>query len=140
MDRLDSGTRRAQISTPTVAESLRRLTEGVSRLVRDHLELAREELRTDLRKAGRDAAIVAAAIPGLFVGYVMLMVALALWIGGATGNGWGFAIVGAANLAIGGAAAGIAASRLARKDRPDMDRTASEIKEDGAWLKDLRPH
>ena len=61
---------------PTIGDSIRRLTDGVGRLVREHLQLARAELKEDLRKVGRDVALILAGIPPLLLGYALLMVSL----------------------------------------------------------------
>ncbi|HEX9603568.1 MAG TPA: phage holin family protein [Myxococcales bacterium] len=57
-------------------DALTRLLDGVQRLFREHLALAKTELKDDLRRAGRDLLLSAAGLPPLLVGYVLLMVCL----------------------------------------------------------------
>ena len=121
-----------------LGESLRRLGDALVGLVREHLRLARSELREDLRKAGRDLAMAAAGLPALLVGYLLLMAALSVWIGNHLGMAWGLAIVGGANFIGGAAMAGLAGLKLAKSDKPDLDRIAATLREDGRWLKELR--
>lgn len=128
---------RGQVASPTLADSLRRLTEGIARLLKEHLALFREELKHDLKKAGRDAAMIAVALPGVVFGAGLLMVALALLLARWVGTAGGFAIVGGANLLGGAALAAIFGRKLAVTDRP-LDRMAVQIKEDSQWLADLR--
>ena len=65
---------------PPVAprDALVRLLDGAQTLFREHLALAKAELRDDVRRTGRNLLLSAAGLPPLFVGYVLLMVALAL--------------------------------------------------------------
>jgi uncharacterized membrane protein YqjE len=128
---------RGRVAAPTLADSLKRLTDGIARLLKEHLALFKEELKHDLKKAGRDAAMIAVALPGVVFGAGMLMVALALLLARWVGTAGGFAIVGGANLLGGAALAAIFGRKLAVTDRP-LDRTAIQIKEDSQWLADLR--
>ena len=135
MDRPGTAVRAAPAG---LGESLRRLGDALVALVREHLRLAREELRADLKKAGRDIAMAAAGLPAVLVGYLLLMAALAVWIGNHLGMAWGLAIVGGANFLGGASIAGMAVRKLAKGDAPDLDRTAATLREDGRWLKELR--
>src|SRR2546430_14874513 len=78
---------------------LHRLLDGLQTLIREHLALARVELKQDLRTMGRDLATGAAGLPPLAAGFLLLMVAIAsllsLWI-----PAWAaFGIVALVNLA-----------------------------------------
>ena len=131
-------TRGIDPSVPSVADSFRRLTEGLARLLKDHIALAKAELAMDLKKAGKDFALAIVGLPSIFVGYILLMCALALLLGNWITPAGGFAVVGLLNVGAGGALAYIFGKRLAGKDLPDMDRTATQIKEDSRWLKEIR--
>ena len=123
---------------PTVGDSVRRLTDALSRLLRDHLALFRAELQRDLKVVGRDVVLAAAGIPGLLLGYAMLMVALALLLAPWLTLAGGFAAVGALNLLAGGGLVAVFGRRLASTDRLVLDRTTDTIREDGRWLRELR--
>lgn len=125
-------------TSPTITDALKRLTDGMSRLVRDHIALARTELKQDLRAAGKDVVLAAAGLPSLLLGYAFVMAALAFWLAQAIGMAGGFAIIGLLNLAVGGALAFVFGRRLAGRDKPDLDRTTAQIKEGGKWLRELR--
>lgn len=122
---------------PTAGDALRRAADALVRLVREHLALARVELRNDLRVAARDAAFALAAVPVLVVGWALLMVSLALVSGTLFGTAGGFAVVGALHLAVGGVVMWVFAKKLAGGDRPDLDVTTSVLQEDRRWLQRL---
>ena len=65
-------------------DALQRLLDGLQMFIREHLALARSEMKADLRAMGRDLAVGAAGLPILAAGYLLLMVAagflLALWM------------------------------------------------------------
>lgn len=125
-------------TSPTITDALKRLTDGMSRLVRDHIALARTELKQDLRAAGKDVLLAAAGLPSLLLGYAFVMAALAFWLAQAIGIAGGFAVIGLVNLGIGGTLAFVFGRRLAGRDKPDLDRTTAQIKEGGKWLRELR--
>lgn len=91
--------------------AVERLTHGVSNLVRDHLELARVELKEGARLWGQDAAVLAAALGLVLVAHALLMVALALLLSRALPVWLAFALVGGANL---GGGAALVMQRLRR--------------------------
>ena len=122
----------------TIGESLKRVTEGFSRLVREHLALARTELKQDLRAATRDVALALVGVPLLFLGYSLMMVALALLLADEWGGVGAFAIVGGVNFLAGAVLAAIFGMRLLGRDKPDLEHTTRELKEDRRWLQELR--
>src|SRR5687768_4239428 len=108
-----------------ISALLGNLADGFSKLVTQHIALARMELTEDLKVLGMNAAKIAAFVPFVLLGYTFLMVAVSAWI--ATRLGWaaGFAIVGGAHVVIGGIGIAIAASRL--KGRQVLDASMNEI-------------
>src|SRR4051812_19334444 len=66
----------ASENPPPVKDSFQRLVDGLQQLFREHLALARLEFREDIKKIIKDVAFSAAGVPLLFVGYILLMVAL----------------------------------------------------------------
>jgi uncharacterized membrane protein YqjE len=109
-----------------------RMTDGFSRLVSQHLALARIELMEDARTMGTDAARIAAFVPFVLVGYVFMCAALSVFL--ATWLGWAgsLAAVGALNLVGGGL--GIARSALRLKSHRLMDDTTEELERSVAVL------
>lgn len=102
-----------------------RLTDGLGKLVTQHLTLARVELMEDARAMGQDVALIAAFVPFVLVGYAFLCgalaVALARWVGWAGA----LALVGALNLVGGGLGIARASARL--KSHRVMDETTEEL-------------
>ena len=117
-------------------DALQQLLDGLQTFIREHLALARVEMKEDLRRLGRDVAIGAAGVPALAAGYLLSMIALgyllAVWL-----PQWAaFAIVAVANLAAGGLLT-LSGTRRAMRGRVDLTRTASEIRRDREWLASL---
>src|SRR3989441_12511130 len=111
---------------------LHRLLDGLQTLIREHLALARVELKQDLRTMGRDLATGAAGLPPLAAGFLLLMFAIAsllsLWI-----PAWAaFGIVALVNLAAGGAITWSGSRSIAR------DRIEMEIRRDREWMAALK--
>src|SRR2546428_10895926 len=65
-------------------DALHRLLDGLQTLIREHLALARVELKQDLRTMGRDLATGAAGLPPLAAGFLLLVFWIApprsLWV------------------------------------------------------------
>lgn len=136
-----SGARRGadggMATAPSIGDSLKRIADGVQRLVREHLALARMELRQDLRVAGRDAALAIAGVPLVLVGWALLMGGVAVALSGALGLAGALCLVGGVNVLAGGLVALVFAKRLIGADRPDLDITTCELEEDRRWLEKL---
>ena len=117
-----------------------RLTDGLSTLVKQHLELARYELKQDVSTTGKRVGVIAACgVIGL-VGYIMLLVAgflFAGWLGG-----WLAAWITAGaealvNLGLAGFAALYFGKKL-RDDKPvDLAQTNDELDKDKTWLREI---
>ena len=120
--------------SPGLGPSLKRVTDGIGRLVREHLQLARAEVREDLKRAGRDLALIVAGLPPLCLGWALVMVAISLWLAKWVGSAAGFLIVGAVHLLAGAALAGVCAWLLATRDKPSLTRTGRQLEEDRRWL------
>src|SRR5690349_10961528 len=119
--------------TDTAKEALQRLIDGFQTLVREHLALAKVELKDDLRRMGRDIVLSAAGLPALFVGYLLFMTAMALLIALALPTWLSFLIVAVVNIGAGGAIAAVFGAK-ARSERVGLPRTTEEIKRDKEWL------
>lgn len=82
--------------------ALERLSNGVTTLVRDHLELARVELKEGARALGQDALVLGAGLGLTLVAHALLMVALSLLLAKVMPGWLAFGLVGGANLGVGG--------------------------------------
>jgi uncharacterized membrane protein YqjE len=118
-------------------DALQQLLDGLQTFIREHLALARVEIKEDLRGLGRDLLVGAAGVPALAAGYLMLMIAigylLAIWL-----PSWAaFAIVAVVNLTAGGILTW-SGTRRAMQNRVELTRTATEIRRDREWLASLK--
>jgi uncharacterized membrane protein YqjE len=116
---------REQEERSGLAAALVRITDAVSRLMSEHLALARVELREDARALGLAVARIAVFVPLIVVGYAFLCaavsVALAVWIG----LGWALLVVGLLNVFAGALGTLVAASRL--RGREVLEETRVEV-------------
>jgi Putative Actinobacterial Holin-X, holin superfamily III len=118
-------------------DALHRLLDALQTLIREHLALARVELKHDLRTMGRDLATGAAGVPPLAAGFLLLMFAIAsllsIWL-----PAWAaFGIVALVNLAAGGAIT-LSGSRRIAHSRIELPCTAEEIRRDREWVAALK--
>jgi len=139
MGALACGMARSDRLPPPAAprDALARLIDGVQTLFREHLALAKVELKNDLRRTGRGILLSAAGVPPLFVGYVLLMVAVALLLHLILVDWAAFGIVALANLA-GGAALTVAFTAKVRAEKLALEKTTEELRRDREWLSSLR--
>jgi uncharacterized membrane protein YqjE len=118
-------------------DALARLIEATQTLFREHLALAKLELKDDLRRAGRSLLLSAAGLPPLLVGYVLLMVTIALLLELVLVRWAAFGIVAVANLA-GGAALTLYFTAKVRGEKLALEKTSEELRRDREWLSSLR--
>jgi hypothetical protein len=119
-------------ATVGVIGVLEDIARGASRLIADHVLLAKLELERDSRAAGSQVARMFVLAPLLGVGYAFLCTALALTIGRVTGVTGGFAIVGGVNLAVGSVGIYAAVQRL--KAQGLLETSAREARHTAATL------
>lgn len=91
-------------------DAFARLLDGVQLLVREHLALARVELKSEARSFAQRLFPAAVAVPFLLSGWLLLMLGLAVAL--PLPRWAALAIVAAANLAAGAALAGVAWHRF----------------------------
>ena len=109
-----------------------RMADGFSRLVTQHLALARLELAEDARQVGTGLARIATFVPFLLTGYALVCAALAVLLARWMGLPGALALVGLANL-VGGALGISSALRRMRSVRV-MDETQEELNRSAAAL------
>lgn len=107
------------------ASLMARLVDSMSRLVTQHLALARLELVENTQALGADVARLAAFVPFMLVGYLFLCAALAAWLERWVGWPAALLVVGAANLVAGGAGLALTVRRL--KSRQLLESTSQEL-------------
>lgn len=114
-------------------DALQRLLDGLQLFMREHLALARSEIKSDLRAMGGDLAVGAAGVPALAVGYLLLMLAISALLALVLPAWAAYGIVGLLNLGAGGALT-LTGIRRIRRARIELRRTAEEIERDRKWL------
>lgn len=85
-----------------IAASLSKMADGFSKLVSQHIALLKLELEQDARAVGGELGRMAAFVPFVLTGYLLLCGAVAVVLSRWIGMAGGLAVMGAAN-AIGGA-------------------------------------
>jgi uncharacterized membrane protein YqjE len=114
-----------------------RMADSFSRLVSQHITLARLELAEDAKAMGLGVARIVAFVPFLLVGYLFLCgalsVVLATWIGYAGA----MALVGGLNVVAGGLGIWRAVSNL--QGRQMMDDSSQELSRSVAALTTVSP-
>jgi hypothetical protein len=117
-----------------------RLTDGLSTLVKQHMELARYEVTKDVKTTGTRVGIIAACAVVALLGYVMLLatgVMLAWWLGGLLAAWITAGALAVVHLALAGGLAAYFGKKL-RDDKPvDLAQTNDELNEDKRWLREI---
>lgn len=122
----------------TLGTELRRLSDALSRMIREHLSLAREELRTEARQLGRDAGLGLGAVPFSALALLFLHLAAAAALAEPLGLPVAFLVVAAADLAIGSVLLLTAYRRLHRRSALPLSQTQEELRRDQAMFRSLR--
>lgn len=121
-------------------EAIDGITDGFSKLVRKHFELARTEVRREASEVGQYVGALAAFAAIAIIGYAMLNVAIVLfaaWLGGLgpmTLTALGLAIV---NLGVAAIAIVRILGKLQQSD-VGLSQTTEELQRDKQWLKEIR--
>jgi Putative Actinobacterial Holin-X, holin superfamily III len=116
---------REQADRGGLAAALGRITDATSRLMSEHLALARIELREDARALGLAAVRVAVFVPLIVVGYAFVCGAVSVALGMLIGFGWALLVVGLLNVIVGSLGAYVAAAHF--QGREMLDETRVEV-------------
>lgn len=119
-----------------IAQAMSRIADGLSRLVSDHLALARVELREDARTFAISAARIAVFVPLILVGYGFLCAALAVAVSRWIGLGWALFAVGFLNVAVGAIGVRVALRKVQGREvlgetREEVSRSAEVLAQVG---------
>ena len=106
--------------TDGIIALVRETADGFGHLIADHIKLARLELVADVKRHGRQVAVIAGIVPILFLGYALVCVGLAIFLSQWLGRAQAFFLIGGIHVVGGGVAITIAAKRLSRA-RPMHD-------------------
>jgi len=127
---------RSPLATPQARDALNRLIDGFQTLVREHLALAKVELKDDLGRMGRSLLLSAAGVPALLAGYLLLNVAVALLLALVIPGWAAFGIVALLNLGAGSALT-IHFVKKARETSISLGSTGTELRRDREMLSGL---
>lgn len=120
-----------------IAASIGKITDGFSKLVVQHIALARIELAEDAKAVGGELGRMAVYVPFLVVGYALLCGALAVVLGQWLTLAGGLALVGAVNMVGGSLGIHAAVKRLQARDMltgtlQEFNRSASVLAAEAA--------
>ncbi|HLT30693.1 MAG TPA: phage holin family protein [Myxococcaceae bacterium] len=118
---------RSSASQGGLGAQLNHIFDGLTRLILQHLDLARLELAAEARTLGNNLARVAAFLPLVMVGYIFLCGALAIWLGAWLTPAAGWAIVGGVNLVAGALGVWFAVRSLNGRP-PPLSATRDELR------------
>jgi len=110
------------------------LTDDLSKLMRQELELAKAEIRQEAGKAGKATGMLAAAGFAGYLTTVLLSLALVFALGAVMPLGWAALIV-AAIWGITGAVLYTTGRTRLRAVNPKPERTVDTLKENAEWAK-----
>jgi uncharacterized membrane protein YqjE len=122
--------------TPSAGELASRISEQVSRLVRDELRVAQAELTAKGKKAGVAAGLFSGAGLIALYGVAAFVAAAILGLAGPVPDWAAALIVGAALLAVAGVAAVVGGREVARATPPLPQEAVAGLKEDIQTVKE----
>jgi uncharacterized membrane protein YqjE len=120
----------------TLGDLFGRITHDVGVLFRDHIELAKEETKAELREASAGAGLIGGAALAGWMSALMLTLAAGWGLAEAFDNIWlGFSVVGLI-WALVGTALWISGRNKMKQIDPTPRETMHELEEDRRWLKE----
>jgi hypothetical protein len=133
-DRSTSADRADEVAETSVGELIGNISNDLSQLFRQEVELAKAELKQEAAKAGKAAGMLGGAGFAGYLAVVLLSFALVFGLGNVMDLGWAALIV-----AVIWGIIGAVLYANGRKKLKDVDpvprRTVDTIKEDAQWLK-----
>jgi hypothetical protein len=123
-----------QVAETSVGELISDISNDLSQLFRQEVELAKAEIKQEASKAGKAAGMLGGAGFAGYLAVVLLSFALVFGLANVMDAGWAALIVAVIWAAIGAALYATGRKRLKTVD-PVPRRTVDTIKEDAQWLK-----
>ena len=121
----------------SVPELLRRVTEDLSELVSTHLELAKVEIKDEVARTGKGAAMFTGGAIAALMALIMLSSAAAWGLAEIMPEGVAFLIVGLVWAAIAGVLA-LSGRKKLSEVTPVVEQTKEVVEEDLQWAKSQR--
>jgi uncharacterized membrane protein YqjE len=126
--------RTEEVSETSVGELIGNISNDLSQLFRQEVELAKVELKEEAAKAGKAAGMLGGAGFAGYLAVVLLSFALVFALGNVMDLGWAALIVAVIWGAIGAVLFVNGRKKLKTVD-PTPHRTVDTLKEDAKWLK-----
>ena len=126
--------RKDQVAETSIGELIGDISDDLSRLFRQEVELAKAEIKQEASKAGKAAGMLGGAGFAGYLAVVLLSFALVFGLANVMDAGWAALIVAVIWAVIGAALYATGRKRLKAVD-PVPRRTVDTIKEDAQWLK-----
>ncbi len=126
--------RTQQVEETSVGELIGNISDDLSQLFRQEVELAKVELKAEAAKAGKAAGMLGGAGFAGYLAVVLLSFALVFGLANVMDAGWAALIVAVIWAAIGAVLYVNGRKKLKTVD-PVPHRTVDTIKEDAQWLK-----
>lgn len=118
----------------SIGELIGEVSDDLSRLFRQEIELAKSEMKAEAGKAGKAAGMLGAAGVGGLMTLVLLSFALVFALGSAMPLGWAALIVAVIWAVVSAILYATGRQRMRQVD-PMPRRTVETLKEDAQWLK-----
>ncbi|MFI7600135.1 phage holin family protein [Actinoplanes sp. NPDC049681] len=125
---------REDVGATSIGELIGNVSNDLSQLFRQEVELAKAEIKQEATKAGKAAGMLGAAAFAGYMTIVLLSFALVFALGNVMDLGWAALIVAALWGAAGAVLALNGRKKLQTVD-PVPHRTVDTLKEDAQWLK-----
>jgi hypothetical protein len=126
--------RTQQVEETSVGELIGNISDDLSQLFRQEVELAKVELKQEASKAGKAAGMLGGAGFAGYLAVVLLSFALVFGLANVMDAGWAALIVAVIWAAIGAVLYSSGRKKLKTVD-PTPHRTVDTLKEDAKWLK-----
>ncbi|HET6480034.1 MAG TPA: phage holin family protein [Actinoplanes sp.] len=123
-----------EVAETSVGELIGNISNDLSQLFRQEVELAKAELKQEAVKAGKAGGMLGGAAFAGYLAVVLLSFALVFALDAVMPAGWAALIVAVLWAVIGGVLYTTGKKKLATVD-PVPHRTVDTIKEDARWLK-----
>jgi uncharacterized membrane protein YqjE len=117
----------------SLGELLSRMTSDLSELVSTQIELAKVEIKEEVKKAGMGAGLLSGAAVAALMTLLLLSFAAAWGLSEIVPEGVAFLIVGLVWAVVAGVMAVVGRQRLAQTKGPE--KTVQEVKEDAQWIR-----
>jgi hypothetical protein len=130
----DGSPRSEQVSETSIGELIGNISDDLSQLFRQEVDLAKVEIKQEASKAGKAAGMLGVAGFACYLAVVLLSFAAVFGLANVMDAGWAALIVAVVWAIVGGVLLATGRTKLKTID-PVPHRTVGTLKEDAQWLK-----